>query len=66
MNFYKKYQKYKSKYIQLKNQFGGGDNKLPGSLFQLMELLVNLPYEISIEINKDIDGTINLFLTKGY
>ena len=67
MNFLQKYIKYKNKYIQLKNQIGSGNNTLPGSLFQLMNLFVkNLPFEVSIEINKDIDGTINLFLTKGF
>jgi len=38
---------------------------LPGSLFQLLELFSELPYEVSIEVNKSMNGTIELFLTKG-
>lgn len=67
MNYKNKYFKYKNKYLNLKNKFGGGNNNLPRSLFQLMEKFVKeLPFEISIEVNKETDGTINLFLTKGF
>jgi hypothetical protein len=42
-----------------------GIDNLPGSVFQLLELFYRLPYEITIYINKSINGTIGLFLTKG-
>jgi hypothetical protein len=43
------------------------NNKLPGSLFQLMKLFVNrLPYEVSIQVNLDKNGLISLYLIKGY
>lgn len=45
---------------------GGQTNYLPGSLFQLLELFCKLDYEVSIEVNKSMNGTIELFLTKGY
>lgn len=65
-----KYLKYKAKYLQLKKminkQIGASDNILPGSIFQIMNLLVKLPFEVSIEINKNTDGIINLYLTKGF
>lgn len=66
MNNYQTYLKHKHNYLNLKNQLGSGYNQLPGSLFQLLELLCKLPYEISIEVNKNTEGTITLFLTKGF
>lgn len=42
-----------------------GIDKLPGSLFQLLELFHRLPYEIQIFITKNVDGTIGLYLIKG-
>jgi hypothetical protein len=45
----------------------GGETKfLPGSLFQLLELFCKLPYEVSIQVNSNNDGEIELFLTKGF
>jgi hypothetical protein len=34
-------------------------------LFQLLELFCKLPYEVSIQVNSNNDGEIELFLTKG-
>lgn len=42
-----------------------GIDKLPGSLFQLLELFHRLPYEITIHVNRNNDGTIGLYLIKG-
>lgn len=40
---------------------------IPGSLFQLLELFTKrLKTEISIEINKGLDGALNVFLTEGH
>ncbi len=67
MNYKNKYLKYKNKYLSLKNQSGGANNILPRSLFQLLQKFVkDLTFETSIEVNKETDGTINLFLTKGF
>ncbi len=66
-DYKKKYLKYKEKYLQLKSQIGVVRNTLPGSLFQLLKLFVyRLPYEVSIQVNSEQDGTISLFLTKGF
>jgi len=40
-------------------------NSLPGSLFQLLKLFSKLPYEVSIEVSRSANGSIELFLTKG-
>jgi len=42
-------------------------DEIPGSLLQLLELFVKrLDYEVTVEVNKEMGGTINVFLTEGY
>lgn len=45
---------------------GGQNNILPGSLFQLLDLLIKLPFEVTIDINKNTNGTISLEFIKGF